>query len=122
MEQIKLLGNDYNGLEDKKLAFTANKKIDHLIKNIVGEKIKVKGFIKTVTELTNEETGEVTFKDRLILVDTENKSYYSGSKAFIQTMEDYVNAFGVMTEENPVEILVLEKGAEGRKYQDFTLA
>lgn len=113
----------FTNIKDKKQIFNLNSNVDFLLNDCVGEKIRVKDvlikrYLKPMEEpIINPETGEIE-KDKVmtmstVLVDTEGKSYATGSKVFgIQIMQ-YLQMFANKNGFEPFEIEIIKKSIKG---------
>lgn len=110
-------------IKDKKQIFNLNSNVDFLLNDCVGEKIRVKDvlikrYLKPLKEpVVDDVTGEI-IKDHemtmsVVLVDTEGKSYATGSKVFgIQIMQ-YLQMFATKQGFEPFEIMIIKKAIKG---------
>lgn len=113
----------FTNIKDKKQIFNLNSNVDFLLNDCVGEKIRVKDvlikrYLKPLKEpVVDDVTGEI-IKDHemtmsVVLVDTEGKSYATGSKIFgIQIME-YLQMFATKQGFEPFEIMIIKKAIKG---------
>lgn len=113
----------FTNIKDKKQIFNLNSNVDFLLNDCVGEKIRVKDvlikrYLKPFKEpVVDDVTGEI-IKDHemtmsVVLVDTEGKSYATGSKVFgIQIMQ-YLQMFATKQGFDPFEIMIIKKGIKG---------
>ena len=113
----------FTNIKDKKQIFNLNSNVDFLLNDCVGEKIRVKDvlikrYLKPLKEpVVDDVTGEI-IKDHemtmsVVLVDTEGKSYATGSKVFgIQIMQ-YLQMFATKQGFEPFEILIIKKAIKG---------
>ena len=121
--QTDTVSNIFTNITDRKKIFNLNSNIDFLLNDCVGEMIKVKEvlikrYLKPMKEpVIDEETGEIV-KDKemtmsVVLVDTEGKSYATGSKVFgIQIMQ-YLQMFATKEGFEPFEIRIIKKPIKG---------
>lgn len=119
----------FTNITDNKKIFNLESKVDELLNDCEGELIRVKEVLikkyeKPMKEpIIDEETGEI-LKDKefsmcCILIDTEGKSYATGSKVFTIQMMRYIQMFGL---NEPVEIkIVKNKQNSGNKALGFEL-
>lgn len=119
----------FTNITDNKKIFNLESKVDELLNDCEGELIRVKEVLikkyeKPMKEpIVDEETGEI-LKDKefsmcCILIDTEGKSYATGSKVFTIQMMRYIQMFGL---NEPVEIkIVKNKQNSGNKALGFEL-
>lgn len=108
--------NTFTNITDTKKIYNLENHVDYKINDIKGESLRVKEVLIKVIEKPleepeiNEETGEVIrdkeFKKICILIDTEDKSYVTGSKTFTNQMARYIMQFGL---EEPIDIRIIEK-------------
>lgn len=113
----------FTNIKDKKQVFNLNSNVDFLLNDCVGEKIRVKDvlikrYLKPLKEpVVDDVTGEI-IKDHemtmsVVLVDTEGKSYATGSKVFgIQIMQ-YLQMFATKQGFEPFEIMIIKKAIKG---------
>lgn len=113
----------FTNIKDKKQIFNLNSNVDFLLNDCVGEKIRVKDvlikrYLKPLKEpVVDDVTGEI-IKDHemtmsVVLVDTEGKSYATGSKVFgIQIMQ-YLQMFATKQGFEPFEIMIIKKAIKG---------
>lgn len=119
----------FTNITDNKRIFNLETKVDNLLNDCENELIRVKEVLikkyeKPMKEpLVDEETGEI-IKDKeysmcCILIDTEGKSYATGSKVFTIQMMRYIQMFGLI---EPVEIKIIKtKQESGNKTLGFEL-
>ena len=119
----------FTNITDNKRIFNLETKVDGLLNDYENELIRVKEVLikryeKPMKEpLIDEETGEI-IKDKeysmcCILIDTEGKSYATGSKVFTIQMMRYIQMFGL---NEPVEIKIIKtKQESGNKTLGFEL-
>ena len=113
----------FTNIKDKKQIFNLNSNVAFLLNDCVGEKIRVKDvlikrYLKPLKEpVVDDVTGEI-IKDHemtmsTVLVDTEGKSYATGSKVFgIQIMQ-YLQMFATKQGFEPFEIMIIKKAIKG---------
>ena len=121
--QTDTISNIFTNITDKKQIFNLNSNVDFLLNDCVGEKIRVKDvlikrYLKPMEEpVVDEVSGEI-IKDKemtmsTVLVDTEGKSYATGSKVFgIQIMQ-YLQMFATKQGFEPFEIMIIKKAIKG---------
>ena len=113
----------YTNITDRKRLFNLdNTKPDYMLNDCLDVVIKVKGvyvniYEKTLKEpLVNEKTGEI-IKDvgdivktiSCILVDTNGKTYATGSKTFTYQLFNYIQKWGLVDFENGLDIKIVKK-------------
>ena len=117
------ISNIFTNIKDKKKIFNLNSNVDHLLNDYVGEMIRVqdvliKRYLKPMKEpVIDEETGEIV-KDKemsmsVVLVDTEGKSYATGSKVFGIQLMQYLQMFATKEGFDPFEIKIVKKQIKG---------
>lgn len=121
--QTDTISNIFTNITDKKQIFNLNSNVAFLLNDCVGEKIRVKDvlikrYLKPMEEpVVDEVSGEI-IKDKemtmsTVLVDTEGKSYATGSKVFgIQIMQ-YLQMFATKQGFEPFEIMIIKKAIKG---------
>ena len=121
--QTDTISNIFTNITDKKKIFNLNSNIDHLLNDCVGEMIRVKEvlikrYLKPMKEpVIDEETGEIV-KDKemtmsVVIVDTEGKSYATGSKVFGVQIMQYLQMFATKDGFEPFEIRIIKKSIKG---------
>lgn len=117
------ISNIFTNIKDKKQIFNLNTNVDYLLNDCVGESIRVKDilikrYLKPMENpVIDEETGEI-IKDKemtmsVVLVDTEGKSYATGSKVFGIQLMQYLQMFANKDGVDPFEITIIKKGIKG---------
>lgn len=121
--QTDTISNIFTNIKDKKQIFNLNSNVDFLLNDCVGESIRVKDvlikrYLKPMEEpVVDDVTGEI-IKDKemtmsTVLVDTEGKSYATGSKVFgIQIMQ-YLQMFATKQGFEPFEITIVKRAIKG---------
>lgn len=113
----------FTNIKDKKQIFNLNSNVDFLLNDCVGEKIRVKDvlikrYLKPLKEpVVDDVTGEI-IKDHemtmsVVLVDTEGKSYATGSKVFGVQIMQYLQMFATKQGFEPFEIEIIKKSIKG---------
>lgn len=115
--------NIISNIKDKKKLFNLGNKVDFLLNDCVGEKIRVKEvLIKTYTKplkepIIDETSGEIIkdteFTMSTVLVDDNNKSYATGSKIFGIQLMNYLRMFGTKDGIEPFEIEIVKQNIKG---------
>lgn len=121
--QTDTIANIFTNIKDEKQIFNLNSNVDFLLNDCVGESIRVKDvlikrYLKPMDEpVVDDVTGEI-IKDKemtmsTVLVDTEGKSYATGSKVFgIQIMQ-YLQMFAGKNGFEPFEITIVKRAIKG---------
>lgn len=112
----------FTNITDNKKIFNLETKVDTLLNDCEGELIRIKEVLikkyeKPLKEpIIDEETGEILKEKEYsmccILIDTEGKSYATGSKVFTIQMMRYIQMFGL---NEPVEIRIIKKDVKDSK-------
>lgn len=124
----------FTNITDEKQIFNLENNVTCLLNDCEGEKIRVKEvlikrFEKPLeTPIINEETGEIE-KDReismsCVIVDTEGKSYATGSKIFTIHLMKFLelqNRKGKTNETFDIKIIRKKVGDRGNKALSFEL-
>lgn len=85
------------------------------IANIINEIIELKDIYVETVELTNEETGEISFAPRTILIDKNGKSFECVSIGIFSALKKLFQIFGEpCIWEKPIKIKIkqIQKGAK----------
>ena len=121
--QTDTISNIFTNITDRKEIFNLNSNVDHLLNDCVGEmvrvkKVLIKRYLKPMKEpVIDDETGEI-IKDKemtmsTVLVDTEGKSYATGSKVFGVQIMQYLQMFATKDGFEPFEIRIIKKPIKG---------
>ena len=121
--QTDTISNIFTNITDRKEIFNLNSNVDHLLNDCVGEMVRVKKvlirrYLKPMKEpVIDDETGEI-IKDKemtmsTVLVDTEGKSYATGSKVFGVQIMQYLQMFATKDGFEPFEIRIIKKPIKG---------
>lgn len=121
--QTDTISNIFTNITDRKEIFNLNSNVDHLLNDCVGEmvrvkKVLIKRYLKPMKEpVIDDETGEI-IKDKemtmsTVLVDTEGKSYATGSKVFGVQIMQYLQMFATKEGFEPFEIRIIKKPIKG---------
>lgn len=108
----------YTNIEDDKKIFNLENKVDYLLNDCENELIRIKEVLikiyhKPLAEpVYDEETGEVLKEYETtmscVLVDSENKSYATGSKIFTMQLIRYIRTFGLQKINEGLEIKIVK--------------
>ncbi len=121
--QTDTVANIFTNIKDKKQIFNLNSNVDYLLNDCVGEMIRVKNvlikrYLKPMKEPVIDEETEEIIKDKemsmsVVLVDTEGKSYATGSKVFGIQLMQYLQMFATKEGFEPFEIKIVKKNIKG---------
>lgn len=106
-------------VENKKKVFKISEKADGIVKDILDKPIKLKDLFIQKFDKVNDETGEIEEKVRLILIDSEGKSYASASKGLYRSILKLCALIGLPeTWENPIDAVISETATKngGKTY------
>ena len=102
--------------EEKKKLFNALEKADVLLNDVVGTEFELANVYIHKYDKINEETGEVEQKVRIILFDSEGKSYACGSFGIFNILGRMFEVFGTPnTWEEPLKVRVIKKDIKDNK-------
>lgn len=102
--------------EERKYLFNALEQADVLLNDVVGTEFELKDVYIHKYEKINEETGEVEPKVRIILFDTEGKSYACGSFGIFNILRRIFEVFGTPDRwEQPLKVRVTKKDIKDNK-------
>lgn len=102
--------------EERKNLFNALEQADVLLNDVVGTEFELKDVYIHRYERINEETGEVEPKVRIILFDTEGKSYACGSFGIFNILSRMFEVFGTPSQwEQPLKVRVVKKDIKDNK-------
>lgn len=104
-----------NTRQEKELLFNIISSPSDRIANIINQTIELKHVYVETVELTNEETGEITFAPRTILIDKNEKSFECVSVGIFSALKKLFQIFGdPSTWEKPIKIKIkqLQKGTK----------
>ena len=93
-------------IEAKKAVFNASNNPDHKVGDYINKVIVVKDVLAELIEVKNEETGEMEVTPRVVLIDTDGKSYQAVSKGIFNALKKAIAIFGSPTWEDGLPILV----------------
>lgn len=85
---------------------------DHTVKSMVNKTIKVKNFLIEVTEILNEETGEIDRVPRIILFDEKNETYLAHSLGMFNAIKNACRIFGNAPWDDPLNFEICEKSTK----------
>ncbi len=102
--------------EERKYLFNALEQADVLLNDVVGTEFELKDVYINRYERINEETGEIEPKVRIILFDTEGKSYACGSFGIFNILRRMFEVFGTPNQwEQPLKVRVVKKDIKDNK-------
>lgn len=86
------------------------------LSDFIGQPIALKDVIQVPAEGVDENTGEVTFFTRTILLDADNVAYAGGSDALLGSLDNLFGVFGKPdTWTEPRVIRVVERKGKGNR-------
>ena len=100
--------------KERKVVANAIVSADFKLGDMINQRIFVKDMYIEPIEFTNKESGEVTQGHRIILFDTENKSYETCSSGIYNALKRICSVYGMPTWEEPinVEVKQVQRGAD----------
>lgn len=102
--------------EERKNLFNALEQADVLLNDVVGTEFELKDVYIQRYEKINVETGEVEPKVRIILFDSEGKSYACGSFGIFNILRRVFEVFGTPDQwEHPLKVRVIKKDIHDNK-------
>lgn len=102
--------------EERKNLFNALEQADVLLNDVVGTEFELNNVYIHRYEKINEETGEVEPKVRIILFDTEGRSYACGSFGIFNILRRMFEVFGTPNHwEQPLKVRVVKKDIKDNK-------
>ena len=100
--------------KERKVVANAIVSADFKLGDMINQRIAVKDMYIEPIEFTNKESGEVALGHRIILFDTENKSYETCSSGVYNALKKICGVYGMPTWEEPVvmEVKQVQRGAD----------
>lgn len=86
---------DPNNMEQAKVIYNAMNNPTHKLSDFVNKEIVVENFLVEVTEMANEETGELTNAPKCVLISPDGVSYLATSKGVFNSLRNACVAFGM---------------------------
>lgn len=93
-------------LKEKAAFYNATSNPDHKVGDYINKVIRVKDIYVEAIELEDEETGEAVSAPRIVLIDTEGKTYQAVSRGVFNSLVRLINTFGQPTWEEGLPLLV----------------
>lgn len=94
--------------QDKIALLNALDSADGKLVDMVGQEITVKG-VYAETHFSKKKQAPVC---RVLIIDTDGKSYATGSFVFMNSMKNIIDVLGMPTDEEPLKIQVVEQVME----------
>ena len=88
--------------DDKAKIFNAMSSPDERLRNHINEIIKIRDVYCEIVECVNKDTGEKSEAPRVVLIDTEGKSYQCVSTGIFNSLKRLFTVFGMPTWEKGV--------------------
>lgn len=88
--------------DDKAKIFNAMSSPDERLRNHINEIIKIRDVYCEIVECVNKDTGETSEAPRVVLIDTEGKSYQCVSSGIFNSLKRLFTVFGMPTWEKGV--------------------
>lgn len=90
--------------KDKKTLFKAQNSPDKRLKDCVNMKLKIKDVYVEVVKLEDQNTGEMMYAPRIVLIDMDGVGYQCVSKGVFSGLKKLFNIFGMPTWEKGLEV------------------
>ena len=99
-------------VEEKSKLFNAMNNPDKRISDMIGKIINVKDVFVEEVRFADEETGEITFAPRIVVIDTNGESYQAVSVGVMSAFKKLFQLFGQPTwpEGIPLEVKQVKNG------------
>lgn len=82
---------------------------DDRIANMINQDIPVTDVLIEVTEIVNDETGEIATVPRVVLIDDKGKTYQAVSLGMFNAVKNAITVFGYPTWEPPLVFTIKQK-------------
>ena len=86
---------DPSNKEQTKVIYNAMNNPTHKLSDFVNKKILVENFLVEITEMANEETGELQNAPKCVLIAPDGVSYLATSKGIFNSLRNACTAFGM---------------------------
>ena len=93
-------------MKEKAAFYNATSNPDHKVGDFINKVIRVKDIYVEAIELDDEETGESVSAPRIVLIDTDGKTYQAVSRGVFNSLVRLINTFGQPTWEEGLPLLV----------------
>jgi hypothetical protein len=119
---------DLSDEEQVDMLLNSMQDVDYKINECIDKRIEVVGayVVEREVDTMNEDTGEVITRKKhvLMLFDTDNKSYVTGSNACYMSFVDIVAIKGMPTKEKPLALIPIKVDAKekGHTYLKLKIA
>ena len=99
-------------VEEKSKLFNAMNNPDKRISDMIGKIINVKDVFVEEVRFADEETGEITYAPRIVVIDTNGESYQAVSVGVMSAFKKLFQLFGQPTWEDgiPLEVKQVKNG------------
>ena len=99
-------------VEEKSKLFNAMNNPDKRISDMIGKIINVKDVFVEEVRFADEETGEITYAPRIVVIDTNGESYQAVSVGVMSAFKKLFQLFGQPTWTNgiPLEVKQVKNG------------
>lgn len=82
---------------------------DDRIANMINQDIPVTDVLIEVTEIVNDETGDVSTVPRVVLIDDKGKTYQAVSLGMFNAVKNAITVFGAPTWQPPLVFTIKQK-------------
>lgn len=108
---------DLSDKENQRKAYNAAVAADDSIKNHVGETIAMTGYYIESIQVVDELTGEVDYRPHVVIFAADGTTYEGQSKGLVSALQRLNAIIPNISEDEPVDIQIIERQARlGRMY------
>lgn len=100
--------------------FNAINSPDYRIADYINKVISVENFAVEIVETVNEETGETAQAPRVVLIDSQGKSYTATSVGMLTAIKNAVSVFGMAPWVPALDIEIKQKPTRNGSMLTFT--
>lgn len=86
---------DPGNMEQAKVIYNAMNNPTHHLADFINKTITVENFLVEITEMENEDTGELQNTPKVVLIAPDGTSYFAMSKGIFNSMRNACAAFGM---------------------------
>lgn len=96
-------------IDSKKQIYKALNNPDNKISDFINKQIVIRDVLVEVSQIANEESGEVDTVPRVVLIDVNGKAYQAVSKGIFSAICNAIQVFGQPTWEDGIAFEVKQK-------------
>lgn len=97
---------DPDNMEQAKVIYNAMNNPTHQLADFINKPILVENFLVEITEMENEETGELQSTPKVVLIAPDGTSYFAMSKGIFNSMRNACTAFGMAPWSGGIKFIV----------------